>query len=799
MKRILILVSLVLAALPLSAGEFNPVADPAAVVVEGNARFTLLTDRLVRMEWSEDGVFEDRASLAIVNRRLAVPQYKVTRSGGVLVITTPALTLTYRGGRFDGGNLSVTFKMGKKPVTWHPGLSAAGNLKGTIRTLDGCLGFERLSYHQAELEDGILSRDGWAIVDESSRHLFEKVDSDWENWIAERPAGDRLDWYLFAYGHDYTAALGDFIKVAGAIPLPPKYTLGYWWSRYWIYTDEEMLALGREMRERGIPMDVMIVDMDWHYTYKDMDKRIGHDDFDQRRGWTGYTWNRDLFPDPEGFLKDVHGMGFKTALNLHPASGIRPYEECYDTFVKDYLSRTTDYDGPKDYIFGSKPWQYQGNKGPVGKPGYKASVPYRLSQEAWADAYFNSVIHPLERQGVDFWWLDWQQWIESRYVKGLSNTFWLNYVFFQDKVRQSVTLGKDAPRPLIYHRWGGLGSHRYQLGFSGDTFDEWSVLQFLPYFTATAANVGYGYWGHDIGGHQMKKEYSRYTDPETYTRWLQYGVFTPIFKTHSTQNARLERKIWAYPTHYEYMLAAIRLRYTLSPYIYTAAREAWETGVSICRPLYYAYPEEDKAYSWNEEFLFGDRILATAVCQSAGADGKAERKMWFPKGNDWYDMALHETHKGGTEKTLRYSIDQNPWYVKAGSVLPLAGRNIRNLQDPSDTLGILIVPGNGTSTYDLYEDDGISQAYDTDYAVTRIEKKSSGTHINLTVGARQGHYKGMLPCRHIYLVFEGAKKLPNGVRVGKTYIKDAVLEDGRVIVNLPETPASEKVEIEIFL
>ena len=369
MKKWITLLSLTLSITFASAGEINPVAHPAAVVTEGNARFTVLTDRLIRMEWAEDGVFEDRASLAIINRNLSVPQFKVTRNGGTLVLTTAKVKLTYKGGRFDASNLSVSFNLGKKPVTWHPGLEDKGNLKGTTRTLDGCLGFEKLSHREKELENGILSRDGWAIVDESKRHLFEKVDADWGDWVTERPEGDRLDWYIFAYGHDYTAALKDFTQVAGKIPLPPKYTFGYWWSRYWIYTDDEMLDLGREMRERGIPMDVMIIDMDWHYTYKDLDKRAGHDDFNQRRGWTGYTWNRDLFPDPEGFLKEVHEMGYKTALNLHPASGIRPYEECYDAFLKDYLSRTDDYDGPKDYIFGDEPYLYQGNKKPVGKPG----------------------------------------------------------------------------------------------------------------------------------------------------------------------------------------------------------------------------------------------------------------------------------------------------------------------------------------------------------------------------------------------------------------------------------------------
>lgn len=767
----------------------NPQARPEAVVIDGNARFTVLTDRLIRMEWAEDGVFEDRASLAIINRNLPVPKFTCSKKNGTFTIKTGKITLTYKGGRFAPDNLQVKFGMG----TWKPGMKADGNLKGTTRTLDGCLGFEKLSHRESQMEDGILSRDGWAIVDESSRHLLEKVDSKWENWVAERPAGDRIDWYIFAYGHDYTAALGDFVKVAGRIPLPPKYTLGYWWSRYWIFTDEEILDLGREMRSRGVPMDVMIVDMDWHYTYKDMQKRLGPDVFGQRRGWTGYSWNRELFPDPEGFLHDLHEMGYKTALNLHPASGIREYEDCYDTFVKDYLSRTTEYDGPDNYVFGSEPYLYAGNTEPVGKEGHRASVPYRMTQEAWADAYFNSVIRPLEHQGVDFWWLDWQQWMESKYVKGLSNTFWINYAFFRDKELNG------SERPFIYHRWGGLGSHRYQLGFSGDTYDEWSVLQFLPYFTATASNVGYGYWGHDIGGHMQKKDHKRLTDPEMYTRWLQFGVFTPIFKTHSTQSANLERKIWAYPSHYEYMLEAIRLRYTLSPYIYTFARETTDTGVSMCRPLYYAYPEADEAYTYNEEYLFGDRILATAVCEPAGAGGKASRKVWFPKGSNWYDMALHTTHKGGSVKTLRYSVDQNPWYVKAGSIIPLASEKIESLQEESDVLGILVVPGAGKSSFELYEDDGISRDYDSACARTLIEKNRSGNKLTVRIKPRSGSYSGMSATREVYLVIEGTSKLPKSVKCNGASVENCNVQGESVRIEVGTIKAESDSLIEIIL
>jgi Alpha-glucosidases, family 31 of glycosyl hydrolases len=796
----ILLLLLVLIPARLLAGESNPTAAPEATVVCGNARFTVLTDRLVRMEWAADGRFEDRASLAIVNRNLPVPAFRTEARGEGVTIRTGKLTLTYKGGRFAPQNLSVSFKLNGRTVTWHPGDEPKGNLKGTTRTLDGCLGYEKLSHNEQNLEDGILSRDGWALVDESARHLLQKDDSDWGEWVTVRPEGDRLDWYLFAYGHDYIGALGDFTKVAGRIPLPPKYVFGYWWSRYWIYTDEEMLQLADDMRERGIPADVFIIDMDWHETWKPLGDRKGKDEFGQRRGWTGYTWNRDLIPDPEGLLHDLHAKGFKTALNLHPASGIRPMEDCYNAFVADYLSRTSDYDGPEGYIYPEGGYTFAGNNAPTGQAGWRAPVPFRLDQQAWADAYFNSVIRPLERLGVDFWWLDWQQWRESKYVKDLSNTFWCNYSFWNDKLRQTRSQGLQAPRPLIYHRWGGLGSHRYQLGFSGDTYDEWSTLKFLPYFTATASNVGYGYWGHDIGGHMQLKDHQRQREPEMFTRWMQYGVFTPIFKTHSTQTANLDCRIWAYPDYYEYLKAAIDLRYALSPYIYDAARTAYETGVSLCRPLYYYYPETDEAYEWKEEYLFGPDILVTAISQPVGAGGTVRHRVWLPAGDQWYDMAHGTLLRGGKVHELDYTLDQNAWFVRAGAVIPMAEKGIRNLQDPSNALRLVVIPGKAPASVAHYEDDGLSQRYVEEYALTRIEKRVSGGRTVLDIGAREGTYAGAPATRRISVVLEGVTAAPSAVRLnGAPLGADAVTTNaGNVEITLPESSVAQALHLEIL-
>ena len=710
-----ILLAICLLAVP--AGLF------AQQVVSGNARFSVLTPQLIRMEWSEDGVFEDRATLGVVNRNLEVPPFKTVRIKGGVRISTSELKLVYKGGKFGPDNLQVSFKMNGKTVTWHPGMDDSANLMGTTRTLDKFNGYTAQAPDGRLTTDvfdkGVVSRDGWALVDESSRHVFTD-----DGWVQERPEGDRTDWYIFAYGHDYLSAIRDYVRIGGKIPLPPKWAFGYWWSRYWLYNDFELEDVVAKLRGYGIPSDVFVIDMDWHETWGLEANNPPLDAAAQRKGWTGYTWNNNLFPNPEHTLEFLHRNGFKTSLNLHPASGIQTFEDCYGRFVASYSEKT-------------------GEAWPEGE-----YVPFRMSQKEWAQSYFETVLHPLEEQGVDFWWLDWQQWPLSRYMKGLSNTFWLNHTFFED------ASGRET-RPMIYHRWGGLGSHRYQVGFCGDTKVSWKVLSYMPWFLATASNVGYAYWGQDIGGHNEVPGVN-YTDPELFTRWVQEGVFTPVFKTHPTRNKNLERRIWMFPEQFDILKEAFRLRYSLSPYIYTAAREAYDTGIGMCRPLYYYWPETDEAYSFTEEYLFGDDILSTAVCRPADpSTGLSERLMWFPPGSNWFDMATGTMYQGGTVRNLEYTLAENPWYVRSSAIVPMASPNIMSLQEISDELYLLAVPGEESFSTRLYEDSGDNADYDRVYAFTTLSREKTSSGIRVTVGVREGSYEGALEQRRVRLVLPG--------------------------------------------
>ncbi|MDR3329349.1 MAG: glycoside hydrolase family 31 protein [Prevotellaceae bacterium] len=697
MKKVLLAASLLLGSASVGAQR-----QPAQVVA-GNARFTVVTPELIRMEWSADGKFEDRASLAFINRSLPAPDFKKKDGAKELTITTSALSLRYvKGERFDEKNLSVALALGKEKAMWRPGMRDAQNLKGTMRTLDRANGWV-----DSLLEQGIISRSGWALVDDSRSPLLTP-DERWDYWVAQRDtAVQRQDWYFFGYGHDYKKALYDFTQVAGKIPMPPRFAFGYWWSRYWQYSDNELRDLVAFMKSLDIPLDVLIVDMDWHKTFGKTRVKAEQDAAKQRKGWTGYSWDRNAFPAPEQFFAWAKGEHLKTALNLHPASGIQPYEDVYDGFARAYG------------------WDTAGRK----------YIPFTIEEKKWTNTYFDEVLHPFEKQGVDFWWLDWQQWLSNKSVAGLGNTFWLNHTFFTDMK------SRGEARPMLFHRWGGLGNHRYQIGFSGDTHITWASLSFQPYFTATASNVGYGYWSHDIGGH-MGGEVQN--DPEMYLRWLQYGVFSPILRTHSTKSDAIERRIWMYPRHFAYMREAIQLRYRLAPYLYNAAREAYETGISICRPMYYDYPETELAYAQKTQYMFGSNILVSPVVQPADTAGLAQVNLWLPQG-EWYEVSTGTTLTGGNTLTTRhFMLHEIPYYARAGSIIPMNHASVRSLQQRCDTLSLLFVPGaSGELSY--YEDDGATNAYDKEFARTTITKATAtnGEELKITIAARQGQYKNM--------------------------------------------------------
>lgn len=709
--------------------ELNPVADPAAVVQSGNARFTVLTSKMIRIEYSPSGQFEDRATFAIVNRRLPVPSYTTEESDGYLYIRTSDVTLRYKVGTVikatdkKPDNLMVTFLLNGITCTWYPGKDDALNLLGTNRTLDTAWGDNARS----KLEKGLISRAGWSIIDESpsatrgdgSTTLPMASNADGYMWWQKAADANAIDWYFLGYGHQYTECIRDFTRVGGRVPLPPKYIFGYWYSRYWAYTQTDFQNIIRDVESNDIPMDVIIMDMDWH-----------------RSGWTGWSWNTSRIPSPTSLISFMHNHGLRTALNLHPSDGIRNSED-----------------------------KYRNLRSAMGLPtSYTETIPWTIQDYSFARPFFDNIIRPLEKQGVDFWWLDWQQEKtvgEHSRAKGyelsdgadkLSETFWCNHTFFEDMQKNRPSL-----RPVIYHRWGGLGSHRYPICFSGDTWAAWSTLGYEIYFTSNASNVCYAYWGHDLGGHQGGDN-----DPELLLRWLQFGAFTPIFRTHATNDSKLERKIWKY-SNFEQLRDAVRMRYQMFPYLYTAARETYDTGIGMNRPLYYEWPEENNAYVYEDEYMFGNDMLVAPI-YSPSHYGVSTRNIWLPSGL-WWDVTENCLRQGGSVFRAKYTLDQFPVFYRPGSVIPFYPVQRSVVTNPQEII-LKVVPGaDGTGSF--YEDGGDNQDYLTGgWARTSFSYQNvSASSKRLVIHPRQGSFQGMPTTRTWSVQFLGILQEPKGVTV----------------------------------
>ncbi len=642
----------------------NPIAETDNIVFWNDYRITVLGERLFRIEKSENREFRDLATQAVWFRNMPVQVFECVAGEDELIIKTAASALHIFKDRSDC-YIQID---GKKAE-----LNNVGNLLGTYRTLDQCNGGRFVSWsdrsedYDIKLGFGVCSANGIAILDDSKSLSLNN------NGEILSHTADGIDEYVFAFGNDYRSAVKALYMITGTTPIIPRYALGNWWSRYHAYTDKEYLRLLTSFEEHKIPLTVATIDMDWHYSTtvdevfnistgdKNTEEYVGKGSLD----WTGYTWNKELFPDYKSFLQKIKKKNLRITLNLHPADGFRWWDECYERMA---LAMNRD---PKE----------------------QKQIPFDFTDSDFINAYFSLVHKPYESDGVDFWWIDWQQGSESK-IKGCDPLWVLNHYHYLDSL-------KNRDKGLILSRYCGAGAHRYPLGFSGDTHITWETLQYLPYFTSTASNVGYSWWSHDIGGHMEGA-----MDYELFTRHIQYGVFSPINRLHSNNNDAITKEPWMYGNGAaEISSDFLRFRHRMIPYLYNASYITHTEGRALVEPLYYEYKQRE-AYIYDREYLFGESLLVIPVCDKREQDGYARIKAWLPKGK-WTDIFSGQEYNisdEGRECTLFRRLEEMPVLARAGAILPLSNDGGNSINNPQK-LEIWAFSGDGK--YDLYEDDGL--------------------------------------------------------------------------------------------
>lgn len=711
-------------------------AEDAAIIQGEKYRFTVLTEEMIRLEYCEDGQFEDRATQCVIDRKFKVPEYQVIENEESLEIITDKIHLVYNKQKFTDYGLSVQVR-GNISVyhsIWHFGEEAT-DLRGTARTLDEADG-------AIELEHGIISRFGYGILDDSRSLVITE-----DGWVEPRKE-DCIDIYFLGYGHEYEHCLKDYYHLTGKTPLLPRYALGNWWSRFYRYNDQEYKALMTRFEKEEIPFSVSVIDMDWHLV--DIDPKYGS-------GWTGYTWNKELFPDPKEFMTWLHDHGLKVTLNVHPAGGVQAHEEKYKEMA-EAMGRDWEKEEP---------------------------VNFDVTDQKFLKAYFEYLHHPNEEEGVDFWWLDWQQGGLSK-IPGLDPLWMLNHYHYLDS-------GRRGKRRLTFSRYAGMGSHRYPVGFSGDTIISWESLAFQPYFTANASNVGYGWWSHDIGGH-MKG----YRDEELSTRWIQFGVFSPIMRLHSSNSAFTGKEPWNYNAVSENIMKRyLKLRHEMIPYLYTMNYHASHDGQPLIRPMYYLEPEQPEAYEVPNEYYFGTELVVCPITEPTDkAAGTACVKAWIPEGK-WYDIFSGLKYDGGRMLELYRSLEDIPVLAKEGAIIPLTDLTeyTNSVENPKE-LAVKIVPGK-KNAFILMEDTGDTcEDKEENWAQTKLEWINENEFI---IHPANGNLDVIPKRRTWQMEFYGIADVDNlEVTVGGKAIEtERIYDEKRHIcqVNIPETEVTEQITI----
>lgn len=635
---------------------------PSSAVIGGRRgekyRFIILTDGLFRYEWAPNGVFEDRPSAFAATRDQAtVPKYRLVESSSQIDVFTDRFHLTYNKQEFSPEGLFVRV-YGTLGTTWRFG-EEHETLGGTYRTLDGIDG-------RVGLEPGVVAQKGFANLEDHSM-LFTK-----DGFVAPRMADEgRVDSYLFCYGHDYRGAVKALYRVSGPQPLLPRWTLGNWWSRYYEYTADSYLELMDTFIEKEIPLTVGVIDMDWHYV---KDPRVAAA---RASGWSGYTWDPAFFPEPKKFIAELHKRKLKTSLNEHPADGIACYEDMYKPMAKALNFDTS----------------------------HKDPIPFNCTDPDFLKAYFGILLKHIDNDGVDFWWTDWQQGTHSS-MPGIDPLWVLNHFHFLHNAKLQAKRGpSERSHPVIFSRYVGPGSHRYPVGFSGDTVTSWESLAFQPEFTVTASNIGYGWWSNDIGGHMMGVR-----DDELTARWVQLGVFSPIMRLHSTKNRWVCKEPWKLPTGSEQgpqdvVVNFLRLRHRLLPYLHTMNLRAAQDGEPLMQPMYWEYPERKEAYGVPNQYYFGSEMMAAPITSRQNRATKTSKvRAWLPPGT-WVDFFTGVVYDGNRSMWLSRTLDKMPLLLRQGAIVPLdaAKKPGNGAANPTGFEIVTVVGADGR--FDLVEED----------------------------------------------------------------------------------------------
>ncbi len=651
-------------------------------------RITILSEILIRLEYSEAGKFVDRPTELVLNRDFEIPQMEVQEDENVLVITTKYFKLSYAKNKpFTGTKISpdsnLKVSLNGTDKFWYLNHPEARNFNSSSISLDNSTG-------NIKLAKGLYSTDGFASLDDSRTLIIDD-----EGALIKREALN-IDTYLFMYRRDFGLCLRDYFHLTGYPALLPRYALGIWWNKNQAYSFEDIKDLIMAFNKNEIPLSIILLGENWHI----------RDPKNPLALKTGFTFDSENFPDPEALVTYLHERGIRLGLNIDPHEGIMPHEKVYNEIATDLGLVNKDI------------------------------IPFNVFDKYIIKIYLEKLLKPLNDIGVDFYWLDYYNLNDMLTLRALNY-----YQFNSYKVN-------NTHRGLILSRNGGVAAHRYPVLYSGQTIVSWKTLKYLPFYNSSASNIGLSWWSHDIGGYKDGIE-----DPELYVRYVQLGVYSPIFRLASKDGHFYKREPWLWDVlTLKIVKDYCNLRHRLIPYLYAEAYKYSKTGLPLIQPLYYIYPEIYDEPLYKNEYFFGSELFVCPITSKKDPImNRAVERIFLPNGM-WYDFKTGKKIVGNKRYVLFFKDEDYPVYARSGSIIPLADlEENRNISNPPKSMEIHVFPGR-SNFYNLYEDDGVTRLNEEGYFLnTRIEYNYLANNYTLIIRPVEGK-GGIVPDKRNYKI-----------------------------------------------
>ncbi|MBQ9018868.1 MAG: DUF5110 domain-containing protein [Bacilli bacterium] len=672
-------------------------SDSKSIIQGSNYRISVITERVVRLEFSLSGQFNDRPTQLIKRRNVGLPNFSVRQDSSIVEITTKYFSLTYiKGQPFVGTkidpmkNLKITLLSRERDRNkdWYVGHPEVRNMLGNMVSID--------INASTTLQKGLYSLDGFCSIDDSNSKVIM------EDGTLGNPISDHLDIYVFMYDRDFRQALFDYFKITGAPALIPRYALGNWWSRNTNYDDNGVNDLIKNFERKKIPISVLLFDHDWHI------RNIG----DNKNLKTGFTFNSELFPNPMNTIDKLHKRGIRVGLCVNPTNGIYPHEQYYKQ-ASEYL-------------------QVQAN----------SIIKFDPLNPKLLDVLFKMFIHPLEALGVDFFWND------SNGDNDVTKLWALNHYMYLDSGRN------NNKRALLLSRSGLSAPHRYPVLYGGSSEISWEKLKELPFLYLNAANIGVSWWSHDVGGNHGGIE-----DGELYLRYIQLSTFGPILRFHSARGRYYKKEPWLWDAKTENIAAHyLRLRHRLIPYLYTEGYNYTKSGTPLIQPFYYNYMWVYDDSLYRNQYYLGSQLLVCPILEPKDPVMNRTIHRFFVPDGTWYDFVTGKKFPGNKKYVSFFKEDDYPVFAHSGSIIPFSNRSdYNNIGLPTD-LEIQIFPG-ASNTYTLYEDDGITSLYKEGYYLkTSIDYNYLRNNYTVIIRSIDGK-SGIAPEKRNYkMVFRNTKQ-----------------------------------------